>query len=193
MTNFKKKYFLKNFTKIALTTFMIVEVSPKNCLWSWTWPPLFILSFTKITSSQNTSLPSLWGLGCLSAKIPVLSVLSSPTTYIGRPKAPLLKKLGSQMLRNSLKWHFVDQSSKIKILEIACKTKRDDTKRTFDLQMKFLIIYIYASFEGISCSLMVKYDSKSTARSGANCIASTRNWKNRLRYSKYQTLRFLVV
>ena len=93
------------------------------------------------------------------------------------------------MLRNSLKWHFVDQSSKIKILEIACKTKRDDTKRTFDLQMKFLIIYIYASFEGISCSLMVKYDSKSTARSGANCIASTRNWKNRLRYSKYQTLR----
>ena len=76
------------------------------------------------------------------------------------------------MLRNSLKWHFVvDQSSKIKILEIACKTKRDDTKRTFDLQM--LIIYIYASFEGISCSLMVKYDSKSTERSGANCIAST--------------------
>ena len=92
------------------------------------------------------------------------------------------------MLRNSLKWHFVvNQSSKIKILEIACKTKRDDTKRTFDLQMKFLIIYIYASFEGISCSLMVKYDSKSTARFGA---ASTRNWKNRLRYSKYQTLRY---
>ena len=67
MTNFKKKYFLKKVYKNSTHHFHDRRGLSKELLVKLDLTSSIYTLFHQDNQFQNTSLPSLWGLGCLSA------------------------------------------------------------------------------------------------------------------------------